>query len=139
VPNCLHLYIIFNLKLTTMKFFFQCFLLFALCLSSIESMAQDGLKFSKTFIIEVPKDGHAFTVPEGKIWRIEAAGGLGVGGIWLKNQSSEKMFLCYSGINASFLQNPFNLSSHFAGHFILEGTAKDPKGFVSITEYTITP
>jgi hypothetical protein len=124
-----------------MKIFFQCFLFFALCLASLESIAQDGLKFSKTFIIEVPKDGHAFTVPEGKIWRIEVAGGTGFSTLWIENKLEEKMFvisLHYGATGGSF-QSHFNLNSNFSGKFSMTGTAKDAKGFVSITEYTITP
>lgn len=123
-----------------MKFFLPCLLFFALCLSSIESIAQDGLKFSKTFIIEVPKDGHAFTVPEGKIWRVGAAGGTDFGWLWLQNRTGENMFVVGAHINnGAALNSHFDLASNFSGKFSMISQSKDAKGFVSITEYTITP
>ncbi len=126
-----------------MKHFYQFLLLSLFCLASNSSFAQEGLKFSKTFIIEVPKDGYAFTVPDGKIWRIEAAGSGGaVDAIWIENVAGESMFAIAQRPNiatAPSVSSHFNLASNFIGKFTLLGLGKNIKGFVSITEYIITP
>jgi hypothetical protein len=115
-----------------------CFVLFADKLS-----AQGNLQFNQVVTIIVPANTIvAFTVPAGKVWKIESAGMGGPSSSSLILRDASALPIAYffgstssSGGNAPF---PFWLPSSFSGSF--QSTGTNPyRDVISIIEFNVIP
>lgn len=112
---------------------------FCAVLFTHESHAQGNLQFNQVILFSVPQNTTAaFTVPAGKVWKIES---FGVGGtsstsILVRDASANTIaYLCGAQVTASL---PFWLPSSFSGSF--QSTGTNPyRDVISIIEFNVVP
>ncbi|TND10479.1 MAG: hypothetical protein FD123_121 [Bacteroidetes bacterium] len=111
-----------------------------LFISSPELKAQSNLLFSRAIIYNIPGDSlQNFTVPAGKVWKIESSGSSepgSSGAIIIKDALNRKMsYLTGASTATGNAVYPIWLPAAFSGSFV----TINQRGFISIIEYTVTP
>jgi hypothetical protein len=113
--------------------------IFCLLFFADRSYAQGNLQFNQVILFTVPANTTvAFTVPAGKVWKIES---IGVGGasstsVVLRDGSANMIAYLLGTTNAS--QLPFWLPESFSGSF--QSTGTNPyRDVVSIIEFNVVP
>lgn len=118
-------------------------IIFCLVLFTDKSYAQGNLQFNQVINLIIPANTIVpFTVPAGKVWKIESAGLGGSSSSSLILRDASALPIAYffgatstSGGNAPF---PFWLASSFSGSF--QSTGTNPyRDVVSIIEFNVVP
>lgn len=106
-----------------------------------QSQAQGNLQFNQVIIFNIPPSGNVpFTVPAGKVWKIESAGVGGTSSTSLSLRDASSNTIAYffgagTGNNTPF---PFWLPDSFSGSFQSSGT-NPYRDVVSIIEFNVVP
>lgn len=113
--------------------------IFCLVLFAGKAYAQGNLQFNQVITIIVSANTtSSFTVPAGKVWKIESAG-LGGGSsssLILRDASALPIAYFYGGSNITPF--PFWLPSSFSGSF--QSTGTNPyRAVISIVEFNVVP
>jgi|SRR5687767_2422701 len=110
-------------------------------LSAALVKAQGNLQFNQVIVYTIPLNSSvAFTVPAGKVWKIESAGVGGTGSTSLSLRDATSAPVAYffgatSGNNTPF---PFWLPGSFSGSFVSSGT-NPYRDIISIIEFNVVP
>jgi hypothetical protein len=122
----------------TRIFLCSVFLLFVAGFSQ-QAFAQGNLQFNQVILFTVPQNTTVtFTVPAGKVWKIESVGvgGTGSTSLLLRDASANTIAYLYGSSNPA--QLPFWLPSAFSGSF--QSTGTNPyRDVVSIIEFNVVP
>lgn len=104
-----------------------------------KAQAQGNLQFNQVVIITVPAGGSTnFTVPAGKVWKIESAGVGGAGSTALYMRDATATTVAYFIGISNITPFPFWLPESFSGSFVSGGT-NPYKDVVTIIEFNIVP
>jgi hypothetical protein len=126
---------------------------FTLCLSllcfegkanALAPLADTTLSFSKVILYDLgatsPSNAQTFTVPSGKVWKIESVS-MGSSGsaptVFLRNSSTQNIAFFASSASTASASFPFWLPADFSGSFL--NNSSSYRCSISITEYTKTP
>jgi hypothetical protein len=101
--------------------------------------AQGNLQFNQVVIIDLAPSGtQNFTVPAGKVWKIESCGtGTTTPGIHLRNMSLVYLAFFGSSTSGSSVSYPFWLPSNYAGNF--QNNSSSQRSVLSIIEFNVVP
>ena len=123
----------------TRIFLFSAILLFVAGFSQ-QVFAQGNLQFNQVINYTlVGGTAQSFTVPAGKVWKIEAVSGENTNTplVWLRNPANQPVATFYvSSSNHSPI--PYWLSSGYTGNFYLTNSSTY-RGSVSIIEFNVVP
>ena len=106
------------------------------------STAQGNLQFNQVIVFTLDNSTpQAFTVPAGKVWKIQSAGsGYYSSSVFMRDASGNILAMLYSSNVNYRVQFPFWLSSGYTGDFYRSGnTSSGPKATVSIIEFNVIP
>jgi len=115
-----------------------------ICFSSFGNkiFAQGNLEFNQVrFFDLISGTAQTFTVPAGKVWKIESAGAGSSGcNVYLQNSAAVTMSYLYVS-SASSTQSPYPiwLPSGFTGGFIYWAGCAPYHGMVSVIEFNVVP
>ncbi len=106
------------------------------------SFAQGNLQFNQVIVITL--DGQtpqSFTVPAGKVWKIESASsGYYSSTVYMRDGAGEFLATLYSSNVGYRVNYPYWLPSNFSGDFIRYGNVSSgPKSTISILEFNVIP
>ena len=104
--------------------------------------AQGNLQFNQVKLYDLTSGtAQAFTVPAGKVWKIESAGAGQTGcSVYLQNSSAVSMaYLYISSASSTESVFPIWLPSGFVGDFLYGNGCAPFKGMVSIIEFNVIP
>lgn len=123
------------------KFYSMILVLMALASTPLAS-AQGNLQFNQVVLITLDIDTpYPFTVPTGKIWKIQSASsGYYSSTVYLRDASANYLATLYAN-NLDYRVNfPYWLPTGFTGDFRRVGnTSSGPKATVSIIEFNVIP
>ena len=114
----------------------------AILLITSASFGQGNLQFNQVVLITLNIDTpQAFTVPAGKVWKIQSAGvGTSSTSIYLRDSAGEGLAILYSTSSDVEIKFPYWLPTGFTGDFRRFGnTSTAPKATVSIIEFNVIP
>lgn len=117
-------------------------LLFLLFLCINTANAQGNLQFNQVILYTLDVDTpQSFTVPAGKVWKIESASsGYYSSSVYLRDASGNTLATLYANNLDYRVHYPYWLPSGFSGDFRrLGNTSSGPKATVSILEFNVIP
>jgi hypothetical protein len=123
----------------TRNFIFLVALIFSAGFST-QAFAQGNLQFNQVINYTlVGGTGLSFTVPAGKVWKVEAvaAENTNTPVVWLRNPANQPLATFYPA-STQHSPVPYWLGSGYTGNFYLTNSASY-RGSVSIIEFNVVP